>query len=182
MNIESKPVIIGLVGPVRSGKTTAAKYLQEAYGYVYASNSDILFRILNKFDMVPSRENMGRLGDAIFSELGNEAIARYRVASSGGENVVIDGIRYKEEVRFYRDNSDFTLMAIISEDENRYDRVLGEGKGGKDGFLCREEFKALAEARSEVDVPDIIRGADVVIENNHNLKNFYNKIDHVLKV
>jgi dephospho-CoA kinase len=96
------PQIIGIVGSIRSGKSTVSKYLESRYGYRIASNSEVVKDISIKLGMEPTRANLSRVGDAVFSSIGNDAIARFRVNNKREFPIVVDGIRYIEEVRAYR--------------------------------------------------------------------------------
>lgn len=176
-----KPRIIGIVGPIRAGKSTASAHFRDKHDYVIASNSEILGRICDELVMTASRDNLKRVGDALFKVLGNETIARFRVADLGVKNIVVDGIRYLEEVDFYRKNSGFRLLSLNAPAEVRFERAMALTQHGKDSEMGREEFESLGAARSEAQVPAIGRLADYTLQNDGTLDEFTANLDGLLE-
>ncbi|MBO0368517.1 hypothetical protein GIB23_15630 [Pseudomonas putida] len=174
------PQIIGLVGPIRAGKTTVSHYLAERYGYTIASNSDLLREILNKISVPPSRDNLGALGNSLFHIFGNDLIARYRLENLHLGRIVVDGIRYSEELELYRENTQFRLLGISACAGNRFLRALEGSHEMKDVELTREKFDGLALSRSELDVPELLDQADRIIVNNSSKSQLLLQIDQVI--
>lgn len=175
------PEIIGLVGPIRAGKTTVSKYLIEKYGYTSASNSDVLRRILDGMGIVQNRANLGALGDSIFKVLGNDIIARFRLDNLSSGRIVVDGIRYPEEIKRYSEVASFKLLAITADPDLRYERAVCESEEFKDVGISRSAFDGLVQSRSELAVPDLILRAHTVISNDCNFESLKQKIDQTLK-
>jgi dephospho-CoA kinase len=176
-----KPRIIGIVGPIRAGKSTASTHLHEVHHYVIASNSEILKRICDGLLIAPNRDNLKRVGDAIFKVLGNETIARFRVAELGDTNIVVDGIRYLEEVNFYKKHADFRLLFLSAREELRFERAMALTQQGKDFEMGRHEFALMEAARSEAQIPTIARLADCALENNGTKAELTEKLDNFLQ-
>ena len=175
------PEIIGIVGPIRGGKTTVTKYLIERYGYVSASNSDVLRRILEGMGITPSRSNLGALGDSIFKVLGNDIIAKFRLDNLHMGRIVVDGIRYPEELKRYSEVPSFKLLGITAEPDLRFDRAVRESAEFKDINISRDAFDDLAHSRSELDVPELVLRANKVISNKDDFESLKQKIDQTLK-
>lgn len=174
------PRIIGLVGYIRSGKTSIGEVLSREYGYHLATNSDVLKRIAADLGMTCSRENLSALGNAIFSNLGNDAIARARVAQSHLFPMVVDGIRYLEEVGLYRQSPSFKLLGVVASDEVRYQRARLLANDAKDGDISRSSFEALSLARSEVGVPQLLSMADATIVNQGSIEDLQLEVRRIL--
>lgn len=174
------PKIIGLVGPIRAGKTTVSKYLCSKYGYRNASNSELLAEILSHLGQCPTRENLGNLGNAIFKTIGNDVFAKYRISKLSAGCIVIDGIRYADELAQYHTEQSFRLLGIDLSSEERYRRALDEGDNVKDRDLSREKFSEYSKARSELDVPSLLLKADRVIYNGGTLQDLHDQIDKIL--
>ncbi|WP_054917732.1 AAA family ATPase [Pseudomonas sp. NBRC 111138] len=175
------PKIIGLVGPIRAGKTTVTKYLVEKYGYITASNSDVLREILDGMGIPSSRENLGRLGNSIFKVLGNDIIAKYRLDNLNLGRIVVDGIRYPEEIKRYSEVESFKLLAVTAGADVRFDRTLRDRTELKDVGISREAFDDLVLSRSELDVPQLVSRADEVIINERSFESLKQRIDQTLK-
>jgi len=174
------PKVIGLVGPIRSGKTTVSQYLCLKYGYISASNSELLAEMLYHLGQPPTRENLGNLGNAIFKTIGNDAFARYRLSTLSRGCIVVDGIRYADELELYRTEATFRLLGVESSSEERYRRALGEGKSIKDQDLTRAKFDDYSKARSELDVPSLLLKADKIIINEGSVLKLYKQVDQAL--
>ncbi len=175
------PRIVGLAGPIRAGKSTVSHYLSNKYGYHLASNSEILRNILRKLELFESRENLSKLGDAIFEVLGNDIFARYRLAELEQQSpIVVDGIRYIEEVNLYKSCPGFILIGVIANDDVRYARAIGQSSSIKDGNPDIGAFKKLDMARSERYVPQILSKANVILENNSSIKDLCSRVDGAL--
>ena len=174
------PNVIGIVGPIRAGKTTTASYLVERYGYSLASNSDVLRRILGGMQIIPTRENLARLGNSIFEVFGNDVIAKYRLERLDLGRIVVDGIRYSDELKYYLENSDFKLLGIEANADVRFERTLRGSEEFKDVRICRDEFDLLALSRSELNVPQLLSMADELISNANDIKQLRKKVDQIL--
>jgi dephospho-CoA kinase len=175
------PQIIGLVGPIRAGKTTVTKYLVEKYGYITASNSDVLREILDGMGIPSNRANLGRLGNSIFEVLGNDIIARYRLDNLHLGRIVVDGIRYPEEIKRYSEVAGFKLLAVTADSDVRFDRTVRERTELKDVGISREAFDGLVLSRSELDVPHLVSRADEIIINDGDFESLKQMIDQTLK-
>lgn len=171
------PEIIGIVGPIRAGKTTAANYLVERYGYSLASNSEILKRILNGMGIVPSRANMATLGNSIFEVLGNDTIARYRIDQLPRGRIVVDGIRYAEELTRYSLVPTFKLIGVTADSATRFERTLGSSETAKDLSISEQEFNRLAISRSELNLPQLLSASNLIISNLSTRENLFENID-----
>lgn len=173
------PKIIGIIGPIRAGKTTASNYLVKQYGYTLASNSDVLREILSDLSIEATRENLGRLGDAIFKTMGNETIARFRLSRLNEGPIIVDGIRYIEEIDEYRKNPSFRILGIVASDDSRYQRAIRNGSK-KDTGATKNSFLELSEARSELDVPRLLKLANKIIVNDGRIEELNNQIDDIM--
>jgi dephospho-CoA kinase len=175
------PKVIGIVGPVRAGKTTVTKYLVERYGYSLASNSAILRAILSDMGVEQTRDNLSVLGNSLFSMFGNDLLARYRIETLGLDRIVVDGIRYSEELTRYRTIPQFKLLGVRAADEARFERALLNSEEFKDKELTRVKFDQMVFSRSEMHVPALLDQADKVIDNNASLSQLLSEVDQAIE-
>lgn len=174
------PKIIGLVGPIRAGKSTVATYLYEKYGYKLASNSDLLREIAANLDMSPTRDNLKKLGDSIFSVLGNDTLARYRLSNREDFPIVVDGIRYIEEINIYSQEPSFRLLGIDASENMRHHRTNLLAHEGKDQVLTNSQFTNLHQVRSELQINSLLDLTDAKIINNLSKEQLYLEIDNIM--
>ncbi|AYX85666.1 TPA: hypothetical protein LUJ82_000501 [Acinetobacter baumannii] len=174
------PKIIGLVGPIRAGKSSVATYLCERYSYRLASNSDLLKDIAANLGMSPTRENLRKLGDSIFSVLGNDTLARYRLSKPHHFPIVVDGIRYKEEIEIYSQEPSFKLLGVEAFEEIRHHRTNILASEGKDQKLNIMQFSQLQSVRSELQVESLLELADAKINNNFDKAHLFHEIDYLM--
>lgn len=166
------PRIIGLVGPIRAGKSTISKILAEDFGYLPASNSALLGSILDRMQIEKNRNNLGKLGNSIFEVLGNDALAHFRIRTLGSTNIVVDGIRYEDEVKAYSSVPSFLLIAVDSDQTFRLARVNAKSGQDKDpGLTSLSDLQTMDEARSELQVPRLMEMAHIRIPNNGDFDN-----------
>lgn len=175
------PSIIALVGHIRSGKSSVADYLCRQYGYTYASNSDLLIEIAQNLGMPHNRENLKKLGDSIFSVLGNDTLARFRLSQPHKFPIIVDGIRYKEEVELYSQYPSFKLIGVQASDNLRLERLNNLANQGKDSFLSKSDFDKLQYARSESQVNDLVRLSDTILYNNRTKDDLFLAIDRLMQ-
>lgn len=128
-----------------------------------------------------NRGNLSALGDSIFKVLGNDVIARIRLENLHLGRIVVDGIRYPEEIKRYSEIASFKLLAITADPGLRYGRAVRETEEFKDVGISREAFDSLVESRSELAVPDLMLKSHKVIRNDYDFESLKKEIDQTLK-
>lgn len=174
--------IVGLVGPIRAGKSTISQILVDDFGYSAASNSALLGSILEGMQIEKNRSNLGALGNALFEVLGNDVLAHYRIRTLGDSKVVIDGIRYEDEIKAYSSIPGFLLIAVESHPADRLQRINAKSGEDKDpGHTNLQALRRMDGARSEVQVPLLMEMAHVRIQNNGNLAALRANVHEIMK-
>ncbi len=182
----NKRQIIGVVGPIRSGKTSACEYLRFKYHATICRNSMLLEQVLIGLGLDRSRDNLARLGMALFDTFGRDLLARHweKVIKSdlgGASIIVIDGLRFPEEIAFYREHTCFTLLAIVADDECRYLRSRSAQDNYKDSMMDSKVFLGQSNIKNESYVDQLVKSGDVVIKNNDTLDDFHDKLDVMIE-
>lgn len=170
------PIILGIAGGIRSGKTSIAKCLAKNYNMSHYENSQVLRNILTSMRIVPSRENMYNLAQSMFSELGRDILARAWVAKDGfkeGRAIIVSGIRYPEELSVYRENGNFIFLYVDCPLDTRKSRMKFGVKDPSDDEL---HFDMESENYQKQ-----LRGeADFIVDNGGRLEISINSIESFL--
>ena len=182
--------IIGFVGMPGSGKSVASKVAFEMKIPIVVMG-DVIREEARRLGLEPTDQNLGRVGNSLREKEGPFAIARrclekIETLGEGGSPpivVVIEGIRSKEEVDFFREkSSDFRLIEIWVPDDIRMRRIAARGRS--DDF-CGADPKEAMDKRDAREMGwgmgDAIKSADTRIENDESLEDLKEKVREVLQ-
>ncbi|PIY96914.1 MAG: hypothetical protein COY66_01960 [Candidatus Kerfeldbacteria bacterium CG_4_10_14_0_8_um_filter_42_10] len=177
-------LILGFIGPIASGKGTACRYFSEKYQADSFRFSSILRDILDRLYLPQSRENMQELSlllrENFSQDILSKAIAE-DANKAAGELVVIDGIRRESDIKHLRHTPGFKLIGLAVDVRRRYERLVQRHENSDDQNKTWEEFQKDQEAEAERQIPEMIRKADVVIDNNGTLEEFYKNLDRLVE-
>lgn len=170
---------------MRAGKTTACKYIGEKYSAVVFRNSQVLVEIAERLNFNASRVNLSQIGMALFDTFGRDLIARHwteQIRKGGTESklIVIDGLRFPDEVVYYQQNCKFTLVAIVAPDDQRFIRSQSASDCQKDQSLDMKSFLEQSESVNESYTADLIGNSQAIIENDKTVSDLYAKLDEVV--
>ncbi|MFA5926066.1 MAG: AAA family ATPase [Parcubacteria group bacterium] len=183
--MESKKIIIGLVGEMGSGKDTVAEYLKNECGAQLFRFSDPLREALEVFlesDRV-GREDFIWLSNNVRGRYGNNIIAdslRRKFNRAGEGIIVLNGMRIKEDLDFIRSFPDSRVIYVTIDAKTRWERVFGRGEKADDA-VSFEKFQEMEKAETEVQIPDIGKKADFRLENNEAKENLREKTEEIIK-
>ena len=141
---EHKKLVIGLIGRMGSGKGFVGDYLCENYNASRHTISDILADVLKRLHLPVTRAHLQKLGASLRSELGSNVIInalKGDVEEDNSNIIIIDGIRYMNEVEMLRTFENNLLLSIDANPELRYERCVLRGEKGEDKITF-EEFMA----------------------------------------
>ncbi len=176
-------MIVGLVGPISSGKGTVAKYLQENHDAGIYKFSDVLRDVSQRLHLEITRENLQNLSTCLRKEMGEDILAKAiaeDVEKDDHDIVVVDGIRRWADIMHLKKKSNFILTGIEAEPKLRYQRLVQRGENHGDSDKSYEQFLEDQGQEADAEIPEIIKEAQEIIENNHDLKNLYNDIEKIL--
>lgn len=178
-------MIIGVVGPLGAGKSTAVEYI-ESKGYKFYRFSDVIKKVGNLKN--PTRFQLQDTANSFRKKYGTDYLAFQiwkKIKKSKRGRIVIDGFRNVGEVEFFRKQEGFYLISIGSSRKTRFERLKNRASS-KDPKNWEEFF---AHEKRDLDEKidfgqqnrKVTAMADIEIKNNGAISIFYTKIDSVLK-
>jgi len=174
-NLSGKGIVIGLVGHIAAGKTTASEYLRFRHGFTSMRFSKLIEEKYN----VSGRENLQRIGHDISKnpaeqkELSDIMINKMKK----GENYVIDGLRQLIDYENLSSalGSRFSLVGIESSFNVRSKRYC------KDNLNATvKEFTERDEHPVEMTIEKILLKSNNTIQNNKSYRELMNTLDSIL--
>lgn len=168
--------IIGISGTNGSGKDTVGKILEEDYGFLFVSITDILRDELEKEGKATARENMRELSARWRKESGlgvliDKAVDAFNSKKDKYKGLVVSSIRNVGEVEHIHGLGGVVVW-VDADPEVRYKRVTSRRRSSEDEKTF-EEF--LREEQDEMHVygdettlavGEVKKLCDVSIENN----------------
>jgi dephospho-CoA kinase len=177
-------IIIGLTGPIASGKGTVKNYIVEKYQASDCRFSTILRDILNRVDMPICRENLQKISTALRQTFGEDLLAKAITKDAQGlstDVVVIDGIRRMTDIGHLIKLDHFVLVSIDAEPKTRHERLVLRNENEDDKTKTFEAFLADHKIETEMTIPEVMTYAKERIDNNGSLDDLKRQIDEIIK-
>jgi dephospho-CoA kinase len=176
-------LVLGLTGLRSSGKDTVAQYLSKKYGFkTFVFTDHVLAPILRQRGMPITRENLVNLAMEMRAKDGTDILAKILSEKIHSGFFVISGIRFIQEVDYFRKRfgKNFRLVRVECEPEKRHERAVKRGEKGEHG-LSYDHFIAKESLPTEKVIPETMAKADYFIENSGPMQDLYPKIDELIK-
>lgn len=177
-------IILGLVGPIASGKEVTKNYILSKYNSSNCKFSTILRDILNRIDVLVSRENLQTISTILRQNFGEELLARVIARDASileGDIVVIDGVRRPADIKYLRELPNFYLIKIDANPNKRHKRAVLRNENKGDDEKTFEEFLKDHESEADSLVPIVMEQSDYEIDNNGSLDDLYKQIDEIIE-
>lgn len=177
-------IIIGLVGPIASGKGAISDYLKQKYNAGYHRFSNIMRDLIKRLGLPESRENLQQISICLRRDFGEDLFARAikaEVENDEHEIVVVDGIRRQSDITFLRELPNFILIYIDADIQTRYQRTVKREENASDAEKTFEQFMAESNAATETSIPELKSLATEEIDNNGTLEELYEKIEIIIQ-
>ncbi|MEM5798893.1 MAG: AAA family ATPase [Candidatus Aenigmatarchaeota archaeon] len=173
-------VVIGLVGKRYSGKNVFAEYVAKKYGFQLLDfTADVLAPLLKKKGKMITRDNLIELATEMRKRHGNDVLAKLLAKKAKKKNIVISGIRFPEEVTYFKNCfPNFLIVAILAPAKQRWKRRIEAGKG--EMKMSFRQFLDIEKRETERHIDRIIKDADLRIKNDGSKKELYLKIDRLI--
>lgn len=170
--------ILGIIGPIGSGKDIAAEYLSHKLRIPTFQISSPLKIIAAERNIEPTRQNLIALGTTIANEKGPAFLAEY-ILEQIPTIWIITGMRQLAQIEYLRNNSDFLLLSIDAAPDLRFDRCRTRNKIGEEttlkNFIVKEQ-----EENSGANVQrlfECMKLADISFVNDWDIQSLYAWID-----
>ena len=178
-------MIIGLTGENCSGKGMVADYLQKKSFYFY-SLSDVIREELTSKGTEITRDALIKEGNNLRQKYGSSVLAVKTTAKlQTDKNYIIDSIRNPAEVNELKKLTRFVLLKILSDPENRFERMKERNREGDPKtlkeFLRVEELEASNQNSAKQQLTACMKRADKTIVNDDQPENLYKKVDQLLQ-
>ena len=134
-------MIIGITGPIASGKSVLVEMLIEK-GFVYHRLSEEVREEAKNLGIAIERKALQDLGNAMREKYGNGYWAERLISKLiANKNHVVDGIRNPGEIDVLRKNNNFILVGVDAPIEKRFQWILNRNKDSDPKTL--DEIKAI---------------------------------------
>ncbi len=176
-------MVIGITGLPGAGKGTAAAYLVEKYGAVAKQFSGPLRDMLKRLHKPITRENMQVLATHLREMFGKDVFAEtllQDVAEAQEPLIVMEGFRYFDEHRIFKQLPNFTFVGIEATFETRLQRIQQRTENIGDSQVTAELFAKQHEYETERAIPELIAKADHRIDNNGDREQLYAQLDALM--
>lgn len=182
-----EPIIIGLASTIAAGRTTAVGHLLNSHGFMFFSLVDMLKTEALARGLPTGRAELQVLGSTLRETHGDSCLAERlrssrRWLSSRSALVVVDSFKHAAEVREFRKQRRFTLLGVTASEQLRWKRLMERRRQGDP--VTFEAFQQLdAVDRGLKGIPHgqqtdrLLEIADLVIENNGTLSEFFSELD-----
>ena len=91
-------MVVGFSGALGTGKTTAARFLDQKFGFAYGRYSQVIEEILSRKKRPHDRFNLQREGQRINQKYGQRWLGQQLLAQLGSrKRIAIDGLRFPED-------------------------------------------------------------------------------------
>lgn len=179
-------MIVGIVGPIASGKNVLGEMLIEK-GFVLLKLSVEVKEEVKMRGLPIERASLQDIGNEMRAKNGNEYWAERVIRKmEPGKNYVVDGIRNPGEIEALRKLSDFILVDVDAPIEKRLQWIIARNHDGDPKTI--EDIKAIdardmgiGEAEHGQQTSKCQSMADVHITNDGTLNELTEKLDEFLE-
>lgn len=181
--MKKEKIILGFTGLIACGKGTAAKYFADKYKADTFRYSTMLRDIMDRLYIPQSRENFQIISPVLREAFGQDLMAKVMgndVAKSDSNMIVIEGMRRPADIEYLKKIPGFRMIAIEVDAQTRYQRLVKRGENAGDKEKTFEQFLKEHEAETEIYIPELMKQANVTIDNNGSLEDFYKQLDKLI--
>ncbi|MCU0679027.1 MAG: AAA family ATPase [Planctomycetes bacterium] len=176
----TKKIILGLVGPIASGKGTIAAYLEKKYSASAYRFSTIMRDLLIRLHLPLTRENMQDISTILRQRFGEDLFAKViaeNVLQDNNKIIVVDGIRRLADIKYLARVNDFLLVKITADSHLRYQRLIKRTENSGDAQKTYEAFLSDHNREADAEIPLVAQTAPAEIKNNSTFAELYAHVE-----
>lgn len=177
-------IIIGLVGTLASGKGAVKEYLINNHEAKGCKFSDIFRDVLNRLNIPITRDNLQKVSTSLRSNFGEDLLSKTIISDVGkidSKIVIVDGIRRFTDMNNLKNLPNFFILAVDADSKLRYERMKARNENEGDSSKTYEDFLKDENAEADRQIPEVIKTADFLIENNGTLEDLHRQIDKIIE-
>lgn len=180
--------IFGVVGPIASGKGTLISLLAQK-GYHVLSLSDVVREKAKEWGLSITRENLQNVGDSLRQKFGSSILAEMiapEVKKNPDGKFVIDAIRNPAEVKFLQKEFSTYIIGVTASPQKRFEMMQIRGrdydpKTWEEFEKAEKRDRGIGQEAYGQQVEKCLRMADIILENNGNLRDFETNVAYFLE-
>ena len=182
-------MLIGIAGPIASGKDAVAKILTQLYGFEYHSIRQVIKTELKSQGKAPFRKDMREFANGKRKKFGSKYFVSEAMKSvtDTAEHVVLSEIYCVGEAEYFLKELKGVLIFVDSKYENRLarykTRLEDQGDHLTDaGFLEASEFENSSVYDSEPNLSAVAELASITISNDGDLIELQNEVRKMMQI
>jgi len=178
-------IIIGLIGPMASGKSTATEYIAKTYQAATYRFSDIMRDLLQRLYLPSSRDNLIQISIVLRQEFGHDLFAKTMAEDikhdEQHEYIVVEGIRREEDITYLKLLPNFHMIGIAGDIQTRYHRLTSRHEKSDDQQKTYDDFVADHQRETEKSIVPLMEKTEYLIHNNGTIEDFYTEIQNIIQ-
>ena len=177
-------IIIGLVGPIASGKEVCKKYLENNYGASSYKFSTVLRDILNRLYLPLDREKLQDLSLDLRTRFGSDILARVITEDAKKDQheiVIVDGVRRMDDIIHLNVLPEFKLISVDADIHIRYERMKKRNENAGDADKTWGDFLVDCQREAELEIPTVMNKSAYQLNNDGSFDDLYQQLDSILE-
>ena len=177
-------IILGLTGPLASGKSTVTDYLKEKHSATIYKFSTPLRDILDRIYIEQSRKNLQDLSLDLRNRFGDDLLASITAndvkRDKDNSIIIVDGVRRLPDIKYLRQLPEFKLISIETDQKTRWKRMTMRGENVDDINKTFEQFQKDEQAEAEQKITEVAKTADFQVNNNGTIEDLEEQVEKIL--
>ena len=140
--------------------------------------------VLDRLYLEQSRDNLQLISKILRENFGQDLLAKIitgDIEKIKNDLLVVDGIRRPDDIKYLRHLKNFLLVAVDTDIKIRFKRVRSRTQNTDDQGKSWEEFLEEEKGETELYIPELIKQADITINNNGQREEMFQQLDNLMK-